>query len=268
MSITFKFQNLCKRLTKALGIFCLLPLLNITSSKAQLFTEGNNKEFNQDPIEKTKRANIVSIFKDRRFDLGSLLYMNFFSDINVVVFENPSVKLYKPEISKKLVYYFLDNLAEINENVIQGYFERGLDRIDSGKYDLAMSDFDKALLYDPENADAYLNRGVLFIYSEQYPEALEELEKAEKYDNKNAGIFFNRGLVYYDTGKYNEALSQFDQCIKLDDNYTRAYFQKGLALDALGRYDEAINSLKKAKILGNSNAADYIKKIKEKKKGS
>jgi tetratricopeptide (TPR) repeat protein len=248
------------------NIFLIILFFIASEAKAQLFTQGNSNEFASDPIEKTKKTSLKTLFDDRRFDAGFLLYLNFFSDLNIVALENPKIRIYKPAISKRLLNYTLDNLAEVNETVIQDYFDRGLARIDSGKYDEAMNDFDKSLLYDPENADAYINRGVLFIYSNQYPEALEELQKAEKFDPKNAGVFFNRALVFYKQGNYAGAIIELDQCLKLDPEYTRAYFQKGVVLDAQGNSEEALKTLKKARSLGDTDAGPYIRKIQDRNK--
>jgi len=244
-------------------ILCLALALGYQNSNAQLLSKIPGLD-PKDPIEKNKNKSLNNVFNDVRFDVGYFLYLENFVDLNIVALENKRAPIYKPEISKRLLFYFLDNLADVNELVIQDYFDRGLARIDSGKYDLAMNDFDKALIYDPENADAYLNRGVLFIYSNQYPEALEELEKAEKYDSKNAGIFFNRGLIYYTQGNYSEAINQLNQCIHLDDQYARAYYERGLVNEALGKNDEALKDYRKARNLGVSEASESIRKIKDK----
>jgi tetratricopeptide (TPR) repeat protein len=233
--------------------------------KGQLLHSDLEQTFHSDPIEKSKANSLKNLFKDQRFNIGYFLYINFFSDLNIVVLENQRTKIYKPAVSKRILFYAMDNLAEVNEAVIQDYFERGLARIDSGKYEEAMNDFDKALLYDPENADVYLNRGVLFIYSQQFNEALQELDKAEKYDKKNPGICFNRGLIFYNQNRFKDALVQLDQSIKLDEEYTRAYFEKGMVLDALGQTDEALKALKKARNLGDPDANQYIQKIKDRK---
>jgi len=257
---SFSPKSIVKTLLVIMGILTssigFSQLLNIPSSLL------NPK----DPIEVAKQKATKVLFRDQRFDAGFLLYVNFFTDINVVVLENPRVRIYKPEVSKKILNYYLDNVAELNEAIITDYFNRGLNRIDSSKFEEAMGDFDKCLLYDPENADAYLNRGVLFIYSKQFTEALAELSKAEKFDNKNAGIFFNRGLVYYNLQRYPEALQQLDSCLKLNEEYTRAYFEKGVVLAEMGQRDEALFNLRKARSLGDTDAQTYIEGIKNRPK--
>jgi tetratricopeptide (TPR) repeat protein len=246
------------------GLILMVCLCQSVGGFSQLLNVHSSLINPQDPIEKSKVKTSGNLFKDQRFDAGFFLYLNFFTDLNVVVLENPKSRIYKPEVSRKVLNYYLDNVAELNEAVIQDYFERGLARIDSSKFEEAMSDFDKCLVYDPENADAYLNRGVLFIYSKQFPEALEELDKAEKFDHENAGIFFNRGLVYYNLQLYPEAITQLDSCIRLDENYSRAYFEKGVVLSELGRNDEAIQNLRKARSLGDNDAQQFIEAIKNK----
>lgn len=246
----------------------LIGMLLLVASQGygQLLNNQSPLLDRQDPIEKSKIKASQFLFKDQRFDIGFLLYLNFFTDLNVVVLENPKTRTYKPEVSRRVLNYYLDNVAELNETIIQDYFERGLARIDSSKFEEAMSDFDKCLVYDPENSDAYLNRGVLFIYSKQFPEALQELDKAEKFDQENPGIFFNRGLVYYNLQLYPEAIIQLDSCLRLDNNYTRAYFEKGVIENELGKREEALKDLRKARSMGDSDAQSFIEAIKNKPK--
>jgi|GEM_PF-858980 len=251
-----------------ISLLLLILCLGTRFASAQFLNVQSPLLDKKDPIEKSKIQSGKNLLKDQRFDIGMFLYLNFFTDLNVVVLENPKTRVYKPEISKKILYYYLDNVAELNEAVIQDYFNRGLARIDSSKYEEAMNDFDRCLVYDPENADAYLNRGVLFIISKQYPEALDELNKAQQFDPENAAIYFNRGVVYYNQQLNKEALDQLEICLKKDPEYTRAYFEKGVVLAELGNYQEALGSLRKARNLGDPDAGAYIDLVKTKKESN
>lgn len=238
----------------------LLVLLPIFSVSAQSLLSGLPLE--KEPIETGRRKMLDEVFADNRFIGGYFLYLSFFHDFNIVAMESHSIN-YKPEVSKRLIFYCLNGLDQINDELVNNYMDRGISRLDSDKYAEAMNDFDKVLTYDPHNADAYINRAILFIISTQYDEARAELVKARKFDPKNPVIFFNESVIALAQNNNTLALTSIDSCISLDPEYGRAYFEKGLILSKLNQYQEAIKVLRKARSLSDPDAGALIKKIKE-----
>lgn len=245
----------------------LLILLGCFSAGAQALlapvTAGE-----KDELEKTRISMLNEAFKDNRFTGGYFLYLSFFHDFNIEAMESHT-KNYKPEVSKRLIFYFLNGLDQVNDDLVANYFTRGISRMDSARYATSMTDFDQVLLYDPHNADAYINRAVLFIISTQYDQAQLELDKARKYAPRNPSVYFNQGVIQYNLGNKEAALKEIDSCIKLDPEYARAYFERGLILNSLGQNTEAIKVLRKARSLGDPDAGELIRSVKqdEDKKG-
>lgn len=243
---------------KYLLLLCvLLPIFSV-SAQSLLSALPLEKE----SIETGRKKMLDEVFADNRFIGGYFLYLSFFHDFNIVAMESSSGK-YKPEMSKKLIFYCLNGLDQINDELVNNYMGRGIARLDSGKYAEAMNDFDKVLTYDPHNADAYVNRAILFIISTQYDEAKAELLKARKFAPKNPVIFFNESVIALAQNNTTLALNSIDSCISLDPEYGRAYFEKGLILSNMKQYQEAIRVLRKARSLDDPDAGTLIKKIKE-----
>jgi lipoprotein NlpI len=105
---------------------------------------------------------------------------------------------------------------ESPENLAKAFFNRGRAYSDKGLYDLALSDFDRAIRLDPDFADA----------------------------------FNGRGIAYVGKGQYAQAIGEFDQAIRLDPNYAIAIYNRGLALQNLGRMSEAAQEFARAKETG------------------
>lgn len=241
----------------------LLPVLLIlamSSARAQSLLSAQPIE--KEPIETGRKKMLDEVFADNRFIGGYFLYLSFFHDFNIVAMESHS-RNYKPEVSKRLIFYCLNGLDQINDEMVNNYMGRGIGRLDSGKYADAMNDFDKVLTYDPHNSDAYVNRAILFIISTQYDEASDELIKAKKFAPKNPVILFNESIIALAQNKNSLALTKIDSCITLDPEYGRAYFEKGLILSSLNQYQEAIKVLRKARSLDDPDAGALIKKIKD-----
>lgn len=213
-------------------------------------------------LENARKKMLDEVFADNRFIGGYFLYLSFFHDFNIVAMESHS-RNYKPEVSKRLIFYCLNGLDQINDDLINSYLNRGDARLDSGKYAEAMNDFDQVLEYDPHNADAYINRASLFIISTQYDEAKIELAKARKFAPKNPALFFNEGIIALAENNGKVALEKIDSCISIDPEYARGYFEKGLILNSLNRNQEAIKILRKARSLNDPDAGPLIRKIKE-----
>lgn len=215
-----------------------------------------------DAPERSHLDMLKTLFNDNRFVGGYFLYLTFFHDFNIQAMESHS-KVYKPEVSRRLIYYCLNGLDQVNDELANNYFDRGLARMDSGRYEQSMNDFDHMLLYDPHNSDAYVNRAILFIISAQYKEALEEITKAKLYGPKNPAVFFNTGVIAFNQGRLADALKAEDSCILLQPDYSRAWFEKGLILNSMNQHEQAIKALRKARSYGDTDAGELIRKIKE-----
>jgi len=71
------------------------------------------------------------------------------------------------------------------QTLTEEYFKSGVEKADSGDYQGAIKDFNKAIELNPKYAGVYNNRGV----------AIEDYNKAIKINSKYAKAYFNRGLA-------------------------------------------------------------------------
>ncbi len=62
----------------------------------------------------------------------------------------------------------------------KAYLDRGDDYYKKGQYDLAIADYNKAIVIDPKLALAYYGRGNAYGQKGQYDQAWEDLKKAQK----------------------------------------------------------------------------------------
>ena len=65
------------------------------------------------------------------------------------------------------------------------------------KQDLAISDYTKAIIADPNNAGGYVARGTIQYNIARYAEAAEDFKKAEILNPDNTVITYNIGMSYY-----------------------------------------------------------------------
>jgi len=65
-------------------------------------------------------------------------------------------------------------------NKAEEYYDSGVEKADSGDYQGAIKEFDKAIKLNPKLADAYYNRGLAKAYLGDYQGAIEDYSKAIK----------------------------------------------------------------------------------------
>ena len=76
------------------------------------------------------------------------------------------------------------------------YFRQGIAYYETGQYDNAISDFNKALEINPNYAEAYYNRGIINLRKQEYDKALDDLEKAQSLGFKVDPKFLNNARGY------------------------------------------------------------------------
>jgi tetratricopeptide (TPR) repeat protein len=67
---------------------------------------------------------------------------------------------------------------------IRLYFNRGISHTDKGEYDLAISDFSKAIAINPKNGEGYYNRGRSYYFRKEYEKSWDDIKRAQFFDYK------------------------------------------------------------------------------------
>ncbi|ELP55199.1 tetratricopeptide repeat family protein [Microcystis aeruginosa TAIHU98] len=129
---------------------------------------------------------------------------------------------------------------KINPNYAEAYVNRGNLYSDLQKYDLALSDYSKAIDINRNDAVAYYNRGLLYYNQQKYDLALSDYSKAIDINPNDAEAYYNRGILYYNQRKYDLALSDYSKAIDINPNYAEAYNNRGLLYYNLQKYELAL----------------------------
>jgi Flp pilus assembly protein TadD len=159
----------------------------------------------------------------------------------------------------------------------------------SGKYDLAVQEFQQALQLDPRNAEAlgglsrayesagrvkeaeealqkavalrpdywdvYNNLALFYDRQNRFDEAIAQLQKAIQLTPDNPQLYLNLGAVYSDTGKASDLTSAeaaLKKSIELAPTYA-AYANLGFVNFLEGRYRDAAASTERALQMNDQN---------------
>jgi tetratricopeptide (TPR) repeat protein len=128
------------------------------------------------------------------------------------------------------------------------YFDRCLDRIDKGEYDLAARDCDQSFRYYPEGFEVKLEiKARAFIKKSEFERAIADFSQAIQIKPNNNDTWFQRGETYFKKGDYDRAIADFTEAIRLHPRHIGAYTARGEAYSqkqefarAIADYDESI----------------------------
>ncbi len=119
-------------------------------------------------------------------------------------------------------------------------FKLGASRMVRGKYEEAVSDFDKVLIAHPNIAQVLNCRGRARKYLKHFTLALEDHTSAIELNPNFGEAYRNRGNDHYYLGNNLLMMQDFDMAVQLMPNSSLALNNRGFALQVLKEFDRAI----------------------------
>lgn len=151
---------------------------------------------------------------------------------------------------------------EYNKKLVYAYMGRADSYMKLDGFQLAMSDYNKAVEIDPSLGAAYLRRADLSnsIFRE-FESAVKDYTKAIELNPRESAAYFARGMIYFKKMlKFNLAIDDFSKFIELNPNSGSAYYYRGICYAHIGNNEKRINDFKKAANLKYELAADYLRR--------
>jgi tetratricopeptide (TPR) repeat protein len=131
-----------------------------------------------------------------------------------------------------------------------------------GRYEEAISSFDRAIEIEPYFPEAWHHRGdalvlllewhkqgntpLLLEHLELSKEASASYEWRSKLKPDSYQCWYRDEDVLSGFREYEEAIASFDRAIESKAERSQAWYGRGVALSALGRYEEAVASFDRA----------------------
>ena len=144
---------------------------------------------------------------------------------------------------------------------VYAYFSRGNFYYAEGRFNEAISDFDRAIKINPGFFFAYHNRAVAYIKKGDYERAVRDLDTAIKFNIDLSLVYLSRGIAYSHLGETDEAISDFSKSIELSGGNKKAYYLRAKAYFLKGKYAQCRNDLRKAIELGLDAEPSFIEEL-------
>jgi predicted O-linked N-acetylglucosamine transferase (SPINDLY family) len=121
-----------------------------------------------------------------------------------------------------------------------------------------LSLIDQAISIDPANATYFCNRGAILQAVKRSEEALESCDRALALRPDYADALYNRGLALHDLRRFSDAVTSHDRALAVQPNHAGALAGSGHALQELERFPEALASYEDALAI-DKNLADVAR---------
>lgn len=139
----------------------------------------------------------------------------------------------------------------------QGFAQRGNAYIDHDKYDAAIADLTKALLFAPDSVDLYILRGLAYKLNGALDKATDDYTRAIELAPDDPLPYMNRANALLKAKQYGKALMDYDKAIELDPKYADAYFNRATAYEKIMENEKAIEDYSMAIKLNPEDAMAY-----------
>lgn len=96
------------------------------------------------------------------------------------------------------------------------YRKRADENVARGEFDLAVTDYSKAIELNPKEISVYMNRGLAHYNKKNYDLATADYDKAIELNPKDSMLYFNRGNSYEKMGNVQKAAGDYLKAFELD----------------------------------------------------
>ena len=122
--------------------------------------------------------------------------------------------------------------------------------LSQGRMEDALGLYGDVLKVDPDNVLAHADRGTAYAMAKKFDLALSDLERAFELGYEDASAYSTVATIYFEQKQFQKALWYFANALELDPTYPLAYYNRANVLLELGEKRAAIGDLEKCLQLG------------------
>jgi tetratricopeptide (TPR) repeat protein len=150
-----------------------------------------------------------------------------------------------------------DRAILLQPDYAEAFTMRGRANVALGRTLLALPDFTKVIELRPRDPQAYLDRGALQVSMQAWKEALADFDRAIELDPKLAAAYNLRGSAVRAMGDPKKALPDFMKAVELQPSMDNIY-QRGATLQLLGQHEQAIDDFSRVISFEPNSAQAYF----------
>ena len=109
----------------------------------------------------------------------------------------------------------------------RGYLNLAVLFSSQGKFDQAISIYEKALQLNPKDADPLNNMGNIYVARGEYEKALKIYDQALILDPKSETTLYNKAVLFHKLGQMNQAVVYYQKTLRMNPINDRAHYNLG-----------------------------------------
>ena len=137
------------------------------------------------------------------------------------------------------------------------FYNAGVDKLTSGDYLGAITEFSNSIAIDPTDPDSFYNRGYSYHILGEYQAAYDDYGNAVALNPEFADAYGNRCYAAYLLENYEEALDSCEAAIELKDDNPDFFINRGNTYDDLAVVAVEADDLDLAAEYSSKAIADY-----------
>ncbi len=140
----------------------------------------------------------------------------------------------------------------------QYFIDRGNSRWMARRTDEAVSDFDRAIALEPQDASAYCHRANVYLTKRQPGRAIKDLDIAISVNDRYGWAYKLRAAANEQLGRDSEAIEDWSRAIQLLPQSAESYYRRGAIYFEDGRLEDAIRDLDALIALDQKHFSGYL----------
>lgn len=128
----------------------------------------------------------------------------------------------------------------------KAHFFRGLALIESEEWTQAEAELRQSLHWVPDRASTLTNLCAVLLKRSRYAEAQDLITKALLIEPDNAQATLIQGILFHENKAFDQALASFTRVVAAQPNLAEAWANRGRTLSSLGRHEEALQQYEQA----------------------
>jgi tetratricopeptide (TPR) repeat protein len=129
--------------------------------------------------------------------------------------------------------YFADALdyyqaANSKEPSARRMTKMGMMNLQMARIDASRKDFERAIKFDPNYADAYNNLGAVYYHDHQLKQAIKQYQKAITLNPAFATYHSNLGTAYMERKDFDKAAAEYERALRIDPDIFEPHAGTGI----------------------------------------
>ncbi|MBM4386541.1 MAG: tetratricopeptide repeat protein [Deltaproteobacteria bacterium] len=145
-------------------------------------------------------------------------------------------------------------------NDFKHWHKKALRCYKDGRYKDAISHFDEALKYEPDNIEILIKYSHCLAKTERYDDAIRCCNRILEKNFGNENALMCKGNIYLEMGNFEKSLSCYDAVLKLNEDNDMVWYNKGLLFCDFQRLHEALDCFDRALEIDPLNAMFWKEK--------